>query len=214
MNRLSTSFAVVVGLSLALTACVPLDEATTVSSPFASVVPSGDVQFPFDPAPRIDEQPPEQLPEQPRTDLPLREYSAAGLEDRISKLPPSMTAHQIHRGSAPFLDGVPGSEKVLLAEHLTSSSRLALPGKAQGNSFLVEVTCSRSTNLEVTLFDDEGTPLAGGMSTQCSPAAPDGFGLGMQESPVLGQLQLIYDQESSLQLSLVAYTTTTTDESG
>lgn len=141
----------------------------------------------------------------PRADLPLRKYSAAGLDKRIAALPGSMAAHRTLQGSSPAPYAEPGGEEVLLAERLTGSSRLALPGKSRAHVVLIEASCTENTDIGVTLFDGKGMVIGGAMSTECLPGVPGYFNIGLQEYPVLGQLQLLCAPGSEVRLSLVTY---------
>lgn len=192
MKRFSGLIAAVAGLGLLLAACVPIDGNTSVPTPAESTSSTGDTYVPPVAA--------------PREDLPLQEYSTLDLDRRISKLPPSMAAPQIQQGSHPIDYGVPGSEQVILAEHVTGSSRFALPRENSGDMVLIEVACSNSIGFEVTLFDIDGGPLGSGSSSDCSPGGPNGFGIGIRGNPRLGQVQLAFDRESGMDLSLVAFT--------
>ena len=172
MKRFSGLIAALAGLGLLLTACVPIDGNTSVPTPAESTSSTGDTYVP--PA------------EAPHEDLPLQEYSTIDLDQRISKLPHSMAAPRIQQGSHPIDHGVPGSEQVLLAEHVTGSSRFALPRENSGDMVLIEVACSNSIGFQVTLFDIDGAPLGGGSSSECSPGGPNGFGIGIRGNPPAG----------------------------
>lgn len=192
MKRFSGLIAALAGLGLLLAACVPIDGNTSVPTPDESTSSTGDTYVP--------------PVEAPREDLPLQEYSTIDLDQRIAKLPHSMAAPQIQQGLHPIDYGVPGSEQVLLAEQLTASSRFALPRENPGDMVLIEVACSKSIGFEVMLFDINGAPLGGGSSSECSPGGPSGFGIGIRGTPQLGQVQLAFDRESGMELSVVTLT--------
>lgn len=192
MKRFPRTLTTVVGLGLLLTACVPLDgstEGTTSSSP--TVTESNDEQPPI---------------EKPETDLPLQPYSTDGLKTRVSKLPTSMVAYQVQQGNHPLEDAVPGSERVLLAEDFSTSTRFALPGDSSSDSLYIEVACSKATKYTVKIYDQIGAIAGSGTAAECSSNQTGTLGFSPGGKLQLEQLQLAIDQETDGHLSLTVYT--------
>lgn len=192
MKRFPGTLTTVVGLGLLLTACIPLEgntEGTTSPSPPATE--------------SNDEQPPVETPE---SDLPLQPYSADGLKDRVSKLPTSMVAYQVQQGRHPLDDAVPGSERVLLAEDFSVSSRFALPGDSSSDSLYVEVACSNATKYSLKIYDHIGVMAGSGTAAECSSTQTGILGFSPGGNLQLGQIQVTIDRQAEGHLSLTVYT--------
>lgn len=184
------------GPGLVLTACVPFDGATSAASLSVSAGPTSDGDAP---------------PARPvKTGLPLQPYSTEGMGKRISKLPPSMVAHQIHRGAHPLEDGEPGSEHVVLVESLFASSRFGLPPEHSGDSISIEVTCTVPVKYNLELFDANDAELASVVSS-CGPEGPSGILTGLGDTSKMNQLQISFEGQSELALGLVTYSNTAQD---
>ena len=197
MNRFSMVVATMAGLGLLLTACVPIDGNYDAPEPSAAIDGSHDAH---------------PLPVQViETPIPLQPYSADGLDRRISALPPSMAAHQIQQGLHPLDDGEPGSEHVVLAERFSSSRTFELPRNLTGDRISIEVTCSRSVPHALSIIDGKGLETGGSRMDSCDSGGPSGMSAGLQESREAGQIQVRFEGESDMVLSVVAYTGTYED---
>lgn len=192
MRRFPRTLSTVVGLGLLLTACVPLEGSSEgTASPSSTVTESNDEQTPI---------------ETPETDLPLQPYSTDGLNTRVSKLPTSMVSYQVQQGNHPLDDAVPGSERVLLAEGFTTSSRFALPGDSSSDSLYIEIACSTETKYSLKIYDKIGVMAGSGTAAQCSSDQTGILGFSPGGELQLEQLQIIVDHETDGQLSLTVYT--------
>lgn len=198
MNRFSMVVATLAGLGLLLTACMPIDGSNDAPEPSSSSGGNHDAH-PL----------PIQVTETP---VPLQPYSADGLRKRISQLPPSMAAHQIQQGVHPLDDGEPGSEHVVLAERFSSSMDFELPRNLTSDRISVELTCSRSVPHAFSVIDGNGRETGGSSSVgSCGSEGPSGMRAGLRETQEAGQIQVRFEGESDMVLSVVAYTGTQED---
>ncbi|OIH86575.1 hypothetical protein BLJ79_00985 [Arthrobacter sp. UCD-GKA] len=190
--------ATLAGLGLLLTACMPIDGSNDAPEPSSSSGGNHDAH-PL----------PIQVTETP---VPLQPYSADGLRKRISQLPPSMAAHQIQQGLHPLDDGEPGSEHVVLAERFSSSMDFELPRNLTSDRISVELTCSRSVPHAFSVIDGNGRETGGSSSVgSCGSEGPSGMRAGLRETQEAGQIQVRFEGESDMVLSVVAYTGTQED---
>ncbi|MBP2373829.1 hypothetical protein [Paeniglutamicibacter psychrophenolicus] len=197
MKRFSMVVATLAGLGLLMTACMPIDEINDAPEPSSSSGGSHDAH-PL----------PIQVPETP---VPLQPYSADGLDQRISQLPPSMAAHQIQQGLHPLDDGEPGSEHVVLAERFSSSMDFELPRNLTSDHISVELTCSRSVSHSFSIIDGNGRETGGSSMGSCGSEGPSGMRTGLRDTQEAGQIQVRFEGESDMVLSVVAYTGTHED---
>lgn len=189
MKRFSKLLAALAGLGLVLTACVPLDGYADAPESSSS-------------ASRTDSRP---IPV-PESTVPVQPYSAAGLKKRISQLPASMAAYQIQQGGHPIEDAESGSEQVILAERFTTSMNFELPSNLTSDHISVELTCSKSVLHSFSILDGTGRETGSSTMGSCSSVGPSGMRTSMQQSHESGQLQVHFEGESDMVLSVVTYT--------
>ncbi|MBV1779795.1 hypothetical protein KRR55_11800 [Paeniglutamicibacter sp. ABSL32-1] len=188
MSRIPRMIAGLAGLGLLLSACVPLGTETSdppkpPTTGEASLTPAGST--------------PSQT-----ADLPLQSSPDDGLEQRIAALDKLSVAYQVQQGRHPVDYAVPGSERVLLAERFSRSTRFELSGEQPGNMIIVEITCSKNTRASVEALDDEGRSLGSGLSSECSPDGPNGYGFGAAEHRPIRVIEVTIDRPAELELSV------------
>lgn len=144
-------------------------------------------------------------------DLPLQTSTADGLEQRTRALHEYSIANQLQQGKHPIDYAVPGSERLVLAERFSQSTRFELSEKHSGDSIVVEMTCATSVNLSFEAYDAEGRTLGGGQSSDCFPGGPFGFGFGTPNNRHVRQIRVVINPETDMELSAVVFTSAEQD---
>ncbi|MBV1779791.1 hypothetical protein KRR55_11780 [Paeniglutamicibacter sp. ABSL32-1] len=188
MMRIPKAFPGATALVLLLAACVPLDGEGAAGGPPA---PS--------PVPTHHEVPPT------ASVLMFQPYESEGLAKRISGLPPAMAAHQVRRGMHPVVDAEPGSERVQLAEHFSTSTRFALPGDGPGRGFHIELSCSTPVAYAFRLLDGDSAELAGDGGTQCGPGGPVGISGSVATPREAAFLEVTFRGDTEADLAYMAF---------
>lgn len=98
--------------------------------------------------------------EAPSTDLELRPYSAVGVDDRTSTLPPAMASYPGPTGQNPFAEGHPGCTRVLLAEHFTPSTRFELPTDSSSDQITTKLAYCTPVPFSSRSLDATGIEMA------------------------------------------------------
>lgn len=185
----------VLGLILAVSACVPLDAEPAPPS----ATPDSAMELPALQSPIRDTTP--EYPEPPE----LEPYSTAGLEQRIKSLSKDSEVRQLMAGNSQFEDALPGSESVLVAEVFSGEHYVALPRLDASKRIAITLRCKKNTRFDVMVYEQGSGAQIAGSNSACGPSSGSRIGFGWGEHSAPGYLHVIPEDHQHLELTVISY---------